>query len=81
MRQLIFVSLLTVLLSYAVDAQAADKYVRKGASGSGTSWSDAHGDLNNVSWTGMSGYTLWVVRTTHNVYPLIPVQLTLLRSP
>ena len=41
-------------------ALAADKYVRKGASGSGTSWSDAYGDFNNVSLTGMSGSTLWV---------------------
>jgi hypothetical protein len=43
-----------------LDAAAADKYVRKGASGSGTSWADAYGDLNNVSWTGMSGSTLWI---------------------
>lgn len=59
MKHLIIVSLL-VLIVYSVDAQAADKYVRKGASGTGTSWSDAWGDFNNVSWTGMSGSTLWI---------------------
>ncbi len=39
---------------------AADKYVRKGASGGGTSWSDAYGEFSNVSFSGLSGYTLWV---------------------
>lgn len=59
MKHFIFVGLL-VLIFNSIDVQAGDKYVRKSASGSGTSWSDAYGDLNNVSWTGMSGYTLWI---------------------
>lgn len=41
-------------------ANAADKYVRKGSSGSGASWSDAYGELTNVNWSGMSGSTLWI---------------------
>jgi hypothetical protein len=59
MKRLTFLSLLAVLL-LSVSAHAADKYVRKGASGSGTSWSDAYGELNNVSWSGMGGSTLWI---------------------
>ncbi len=57
MKQVILVGM---LLSMAINAQAADKYVRKGASGSGTSWTEAYGDLKNVSGYGMSGSTLWV---------------------
>jgi hypothetical protein len=49
-----------VLVLASVNADAADKYVRKGATGAGTSWADAYGDLNNVNWTGMSGSTLWI---------------------
>jgi len=59
MRYVIICVALAVLL-IPVTAQAADKYVRKGATGSGTSWTDAYGDLNNVSWTGLGGSTLWV---------------------
>jgi hypothetical protein len=51
---------LLVLAFHSVNAQAADKYVRKGASGSGASWTDAYSDLNNVSWSGMGGSTLWI---------------------
>ena len=52
---------LMTMLCVASLSPAADKYVRKGASGSGTSWSDAYGDFNTVSWSGMtSGNTLWV---------------------
>ncbi len=73
MKHLIFACLL-VLVAYSADAQAADRYVRKGASGSGTSWSDAWGDLNNVSWTGMSGYTLWIAAGSYTgVVPAISV--------
>jgi hypothetical protein len=52
--------LVLVFVSIALNAHAADKYVRKGATGTGTSWTDAYGDLNNVNWTGMSGSTLWI---------------------
>lgn len=41
-------------------AIAADKYVRQGASGSGTSWSDAYGSMSSISWSGMGGFTLWI---------------------
>src|SRR5665647_118025 len=58
---LVFLSFLVLSFGFFVSsADAADKYVRKGASGSGTSWTDAWGDFNNVSLTGMSGSTLWV---------------------
>jgi len=46
--------------SHPAISQAADKYVRKGASGSGTSWTDAYGELSSVSWSGMGGSTLWI---------------------
>jgi len=59
MKHSILIGLLLLIL-HSIDGQAADKYVRKGASGNGTSWSNAYGDLNEVSWTGMSGYTLWI---------------------
>lgn len=59
MKRFICVSLL-VLAFHSVNAQAADKYVRKGASGAGTSWADAYGELNSVSWSGMTGSTLWI---------------------
>lgn len=40
--------------------------MRKGASGGGTSWADAHNDLNNVSWSGMTaGDTLWIAAGTY----------------
>lgn len=46
---------------------AADKYVRKGASGDGTSWSAAYNDINNVSWSGMSsGDTLWIAAGSYS---------------
>jgi hypothetical protein len=51
---------LVALVLQSINAEAADKYVRKGASGMGTSWADAYGDLNNVSWSGMTGSTLWI---------------------
>jgi hypothetical protein len=59
MKRIICVSLL-VLVFHSLNAQAADKYLRKGASGTGTSWADAYGELNSVSWSGMSGFTLWI---------------------
>jgi hypothetical protein len=59
-RFFVLVFVLLVFVIHAVTAEAADRYVRKGATGSGTSWADAWGDLNNVSWTGMSGSTLWI---------------------
>ena len=59
MKRFIYVSAL-VLIFHSVNAQAADKYVRKGASGAGTSWTDAYGELNSVSWSGLAGSTLWI---------------------
>ena len=59
MKRLICAGLLLAVF-HSVQAQAADKYIRKGASGSGTSWSDAYGELNNISWSGMSGSTVWI---------------------
>ena len=49
-----------MFLLISTNLYAVDKYVRKGASGSGTSWSDAWDDLDDVSWTGLGGYTLWI---------------------
>ena len=59
MKRFVYVSAL-VFVFHSVNAQAADKYVRKGASGAGTSWTDAYGELNNVSWSGLAGSTLWI---------------------
>jgi hypothetical protein len=50
----------TSLALFSLNSVAADMYVRKGASGAGTSWTDAYGELSRVSWTGMSGSTLWI---------------------
>src|SRR5258708_994075 len=51
---------LLIFVFHSMNAEAADKYVRKGASGAGTSWTDAYGELSNVSWSGMGGSTLWI---------------------
>ena len=59
MKRFVCIGLL-VLLFHSANAQAADKYVRKGASGTGTSWADAYGELSSVSWSGMGGSTLWI---------------------
>src|SRR4051812_4986737 len=59
MKYFIYVILLAMGFQSA-NALAADIYVRKGATGMGTSWTDAYGELNKVSWTGLSGYTLWI---------------------
>ena len=59
MKRLICAGLLVSVFCSA-NAHAADKYVRKGASGSGTSWTDAYGELSSVSWSGMAGSTLWI---------------------
>ena len=59
MKTLIYLSL-SFLAFQSVNAQAADKYVRKGASGTGTSWADAYGDLNNINWSGVGGATVWI---------------------
>ena len=70
MKAITFLSVLAVvllaILCLSTSAFAADKYVRKGASGSGSSWADAYGDFNNVSWSGMtSGNTLWIAAGTY----------------
>jgi hypothetical protein len=60
MKRGICAILFTLVLFPSLNAQAADRYVRKGASGSGTSWSDAYGEMNAVNWSGMTGSTLWI---------------------
>lgn len=49
-----------IYLVLIFDLTAADRYLRKGASGSGTSWSDAWDECSNVSWTALGGSTLWI---------------------
>jgi len=56
----VLISASVLVLGLSLNAYAGDKYVRKGASGSGTSWADAYGELSSVSWTGMGGSTLWI---------------------
>src|SRR4051812_14080637 len=57
--RLILQSLL-VICYCSISSHAADKYIRKGAAGAGTSWTDAYGELSNTNWTGMGGSTLWI---------------------
>ncbi|MCH5373164.1 MAG: right-handed parallel beta-helix repeat-containing protein [Planctomycetes bacterium] len=50
-----------ILCGAASVSTAADRYVKQGASGSGTSWADAYGELGDVRWSTMgSGDTLWI---------------------
>jgi hypothetical protein len=81
MKHLIVASLL-ILIFHSTNAQAADKYVIKGASGSGASWSDAWGELSSVSWSGMSGFTLWVAAGNYTTdFPQVNVaNLTIKRA-
>lgn len=55
-----------VLLVGLVSPAYADKYVRKGATGAnnGTDWTNAYTDFNLVTYTGLSGATLWVAAGT-----------------
>lgn len=46
---------------YALDAHATNWYVRAGAGGSGTSWTDAWSDVTNIVWASTApGDTIWI---------------------
>lgn len=49
------------------DSLAADKYIRANATGAnnGTSWTDAWTSFSSVSYTGMTGSTLWIAAGTY----------------
>lgn len=54
--------LLLLLLLASFSTQAANKYVRKGATGAntGADWANAYTELSSVSYSGLSGYTLYI---------------------
>ena len=66
MKRLLFSTLL-VFIFHAIDAQAANWYVRpSGGSGSGTSWTAAWNGLSGISWGSVScGDTIWVAGGTY----------------
>lgn len=52
---------LIMVFCLASDVSAANWYVRSGASGDGTSWSNAWGNVTSISWSGLSaGDTVWI---------------------
>lgn len=57
--------LLTVLLAIVCQAQAQIIYVRQGAIGDGTSWSNATGDLTMALQQATSGTQVWVAYGTY----------------
>lgn len=57
--------LLTVLLAIFCEAQSQVIYVRQGASGNGTSWSDASGDLASALNQAAAGTEVWVAYGTY----------------
>jgi len=57
--------LLTVLLAIICEAQAQIIYVRQGALGNGTSWSDATGDLSFALNQAVAGSQVWVAFGTY----------------
>lgn len=57
-----------LFLVLTASANAADRYVRAGASGAnnGTSWTDAWTSMSSVSWTNINaGDTLWIAAGTY----------------
>ena len=52
---------------FTLSVQAADKYVRKGATGAnnGTDWTNAYNELSQVSYSGLSGFTLYIAEGTY----------------
>ena len=47
-------TLLLILLFFAANLSAATYFVRSGASGSGTSWANAWGNVSNISWSSLN---------------------------
>ncbi|MGZ3795028.1 MAG: hypothetical protein ACXVB1_01605, partial [Pseudobdellovibrionaceae bacterium] len=58
-HKLHFIFLLLCLLSPG--AEATDWYIRSGASGNGTSWTNAWSNVTNIAWSSIQpGDTLWI---------------------
>ena len=51
-------TIIALLLVALTSVQAADKYVRKGATGNGSDWANAYGEFNAVNYSGLG--TLYI---------------------
>jgi hypothetical protein len=64
MRKILFITLLFVLSAHTLFA--ANIYVRDGASGSGTSWSDAYDELSSAEAAAVRGDIIYIAGGTYS---------------